>query len=260
MSLRDWWHSLLVSLQFLTSIPVHKWFAQARTMPAPQVAGNALLFYPLVGLLLGALLLLWPSVVRYLQLNLNNTVSAAIILSLWVMLTGALHLDGLGDSADAWLGGFGDKQRTLDIMKDPTSGPIAVAVLVLVLLLKWVLLSQLLDYGQLLPMLLVPFLARLQVMYLVIYTPYVRGQGLGSELKNQAQALGYWLQFIAIGAGLALMQSWLGLIMLAAVVVVGTYWRALMMARLGGWTGDTAGANIELQELVLLLAAVLYLA
>ena len=260
MSLRDWWHSLLVSLQFLTSIPVHKWFAQARQMPSAQVAGNALMFYPLVGLLIGALLLLWPVVVSYWQLQISMAINAALVLIVWVMLTGALHLDGLGDSADAWLGGFGDKARTLAIMKDPTSGPIAVTVLVLVLLLKWTLLTQLLAQQQWLPILLVPLLARLQVMSLVILTPYVRSQGLGEELKNQAQGFGFWLQLAAITIALLLVQYWHGLVMLAVVMIVGWYWRSLMMARLDGWTGDTAGANIELQELVLLLAAVLLLA
>jgi adenosylcobinamide-GDP ribazoletransferase len=62
---------------------------------------------------------------------------AALLLTVWVLLSGGLHLDGLADSADAWLGGFGDRERTLTIMKDPRSGPIAVVVLVLVLLLKF---------------------------------------------------------------------------------------------------------------------------
>ena len=260
MTLRDWWHSLLVSMQFLTSIPVHKWFAQARQMPSPQVAGNALLFYPLVGLLIGGLLLLWPAAVDHWQLNISMHINGALVLIVWVFLTGALHLDGLGDSADAWLGGFGDKERTLSIMKDPTSGPIAVTVLVLVLLLKWALLTELLTQQQWLPLLLVPMLARLQVIHLVIYTPYVRSQGLGSELKNQAQGFGFWLQFVAIAVAVALVQYWHGLVLLGVVMINGWYWRSLMMSRLDGWTGDTAGANIELQELVLLLAAVLLLA
>ncbi|MBD1224901.1 adenosylcobinamide-GDP ribazoletransferase [Acinetobacter seifertii] len=53
---------------------------------------------------------------------------AAIILTLWIWLTGGLHLDGLADTADAWVGGFGDKLRTLQIMKDPSCGPIGVLI------------------------------------------------------------------------------------------------------------------------------------
>ena len=101
MKLGDWWHSFLVSMQFLTSIPVHKWFASARSMPSAQVAGNALLFYPLVGLLLGTLLVVFPMLSSINSIALSPALQAGIVLVWWVMLTGALHLDGLGDSADA---------------------------------------------------------------------------------------------------------------------------------------------------------------
>lgn len=257
MRLGDWWHSFLVSMQFLTSIPMHKWFARARTMPNAQVAGNALLFYPLVGLLLGALLVVFPFTLNANSVSISPALQAGILLVWWVVLTGALHLDGLGDSADAWLGGLGNPERTLAIMKDPTSGPVAVVVLVLLLLLKWLLLAELLTNQWLLPLLLVPMLARLQVMALIIYTPYVRTKGLGTELKNKAQGRGFWLQVLLVIGGLTLLQFWLSLVLLVVALLVGWYWRKLMVQRLQGWTGDTAGASIELTECVLLFAAVL---
>ena len=257
MKLGDWWHSFLVSMQFLTSIPVHKWFASARSMPSAQVAGNALLFYPLVGLLLGTLLVVFPMLISINAIALSPALQAGIVLVWWVMLTGALHLDGLGDSADAWLGGLGNRERTLAIMKDPTSGPVAVVVLVLLLLLKWLLLAELLTNQWLLPLLLVPMLARLQVMALIIYTPYVRTKGLGTELKNIAQAPGFWLQLLLVIAVLAFLQYWVLLGLLVVAMLIGWYWRKLMMQRIQGWTGDTAGASIELTECLLLLAAVL---
>jgi adenosylcobinamide-GDP ribazoletransferase len=54
---------------------------------------------------------------------------AALLLAVWVLLTGGLHLDGLADTADAWIGGQGDRDRTLAIMKDPRSGPIAIVAI-----------------------------------------------------------------------------------------------------------------------------------
>jgi len=256
MGWRDWWHSFLVSLQFLTSIPVHKWFAAARTVPSGQVAGNALLFYPLVGLILGALIVGLAMLLSALQAGLGPALQAGLLLVFWVMLTGALHLDGLGDAADAWLGGLGDQERTLTIMKDPTSGPVAIVVLVLLLLLKWLLLTELIVAQLFLPLLLVPVLARLQVMALIVYTPYVRRKGMGSDLKDQTRAWGFWVQLLAIIVGLIVGQYWqlLGLVILA--LLAGSYWRLLMLRRLQGWTGDTAGASIELTECVLLLGLV----
>ena len=114
----------LIALQFLTRVPV-----RLTAMPAPEQVGRSLLWYPLLGLLVGGLLL-------GLHLLLGATpalLQAALLLTVWVAITGGLHLDGLADSADAWAGGFGDRERSLAIMQDPRSGPIAVVVLVLLL-------------------------------------------------------------------------------------------------------------------------------
>ena len=119
---------LLIALQFLTSLPI-----RLPAMPTPRQQGRSLLHYPAVGLFLGALLWLAALLLE----GASPLLQAALLLALWVALTGALHLDGLADSADAWLGGFGDPARTLEIMKDPRSGPVAVVVLVLLLLLKF---------------------------------------------------------------------------------------------------------------------------
>lgn len=80
--------------------------------------------------------------------------------AVWVGLSGGLHLDGLADTADAWIGGHADRQRTLEIMKDPRSGPIAVVVLLLVLLLKFAALVVLLGQGAWAGLLLAPWLGR----------------------------------------------------------------------------------------------------
>ena len=125
-----------IALQFLSSLPI-----RLPGMPAPQELGRSLLFYPLVGLLFGGIL--WAF--NWLLLGTPLLLHAALLLTVWVLLSGALHLDGLADSADAWLGGFGDRERTLTIMKDPRSGPIAVVTLVLVLLLKFAALLALIE-------------------------------------------------------------------------------------------------------------------
>jgi adenosylcobinamide-GDP ribazoletransferase len=100
----------------------------------------------------------------------------------------------------------------------------------------------------------VPILARGQAMVLVLHTPYVRGQGLGTQLKNQAQSLWVWLQLLVLGLSAVVILG-LVFVVLISVLVVG-YWlmRRLMMQRIEGWTGDTAGASIEIAELIVLLA------
>ena len=137
MFLKQHFHALVLAFQFLTRIPVYRVFSIASLVPSKQVAGKALLYYPAVGLVIGLWLAALPWLLCYFAADVGTGLQAGLVLVLWVWITGGLHLDGLADSADAWMGGFGDRQRTLDLMKDPTCGPSAVVVLVLVLLHLW---------------------------------------------------------------------------------------------------------------------------
>ncbi|NWL75974.1 adenosylcobinamide-GDP ribazoletransferase [Pseudomonas taiwanensis] len=229
---------LLIALQFLTRLPV-----RLPGMPEPEQIGRSLLWYPLVGLLIGALLLGGA----WLLDGRPPLLSAALLLALWVGLSGGLHLDGLADTADAWVGGYGDRERTLTIMKDPRSGPIAVVVLVVVLLLKFAALVTLLDAGHLLPLLLAPWLARGMLPLLFLTTPYVRPGGLGQAIAEHLprRELPVWLGGQAV---VMLLLGWAAWIALVVTLVLFGWLRGRFMQRLGGTTGDTAGALVELVE------------
>jgi len=233
-----------IALQFLSSLPV-----SLPGMPEPRELGRSLLFYPLIGVLFG--LLLWLA-----SLLLQGTpapLHAALLLTVWVLLSGALHLDGLADSADAWLGGFGDRERTLQIMKDPRSGPIAVVTLVLVLLLKFCALWVLVEQGIGAQLLLAPLIGRAAMLGLFLCTPYVRPGGLGQALAEHLprRAAGWVL------LGTALFCLVLGGWVVVLALAVFAWLRHLMCRRLGGTTGDTAGALLELLELAVILGLAL---
>lgn len=237
-----------IALQFLSSLPV-----SLPGMPEPRQMGRSLLFYPAVGLLFG--LLLWAA--SALLQGVAAPLQAALLLALWVLLSGALHLDGLADSADAWLGGFGDRERTLQIMKDPRSGPIAVVTLVLVLLLKFCALWVLVERGAGAWLVLAPVVGRAAMLGLFLCTPYVRAGGLGSALAEHLprRAAGW----VLLGSALAclVLGGWLALWLLLVAALVFAFLRRQMCRRLGGTTGDTAGALLELLELGVLLGLAL---
>ena len=235
-----WW----IALQVLTRLPV-----TLAGMPTPEQVGRSLLFYPLVGLLIGLLLL----AAQHLLGDSAVLLQAALLLALWVGISGGLHLDGLADSADAWVGGFGDKQRTLAIMKDPRSGPIAVVVLVLLLLLKFAALVALLQSGAGLLLLLVPWLARCLLPLLFMTTPYVRAGGLGQALAEHLPRR--QLPWVLVANVLAmLLFGWSALLALLVAGGVFIWLRSLMLKRLDGTTGDTAGALLEIAECAVLVA------
>jgi len=244
--------SALIAVQFLTCWPI-----RLEPPPVGREIGLSLLWYPAIGLLLG--LLIW--VASVLLSPLATPLAAAVVLALWVSCTGALHLDGLADTADAWVGGRGDRERTLAIMKDPCSGPIAVAAVVCLLLLKFGALSALRETrgaswndlhfacGCILP----PLLARAAVPLLFAHTSYVREQGLGAALAQyQSRAGG---RLVAALTALAVIATCgrIGLAAIASAALVFLATRRAFIRRLGGVTGDCAGALIEVIEAVSLV-------
>jgi len=232
--------ALLIALQFLTRLPIH-----LKAMPSPEAMGRSLLWYPAVGLLIGLALL----IMQWLLHGATPAIQAALLLSFWVLLTGGLHLDGLADSADAWAGGFGDRERTLRIMKDPRSGPIAIVALVLVLLLKFAALQSCPP----LALLLAPWLARSLLPLLFLTTAYVRAGGLGASLAEHLPRRALVL-CLAIQAILLLcLAAWTGALALLGALLLFAVLRHLMCQRLGGTTGDTAGALVELTEALILI-------
>ena len=239
---------LWIALQFLSSLPI-----RLPGMPAPEQLGRSLLFYPLVGLLFG--LILWA--INLALAGAPLLLHAVLLLTVWVLLSGALHLDGLADSADAWLGGFGDRERTLTIMKDPRSGPIAVVTLVLVLLLKFCALLALIEQGHAVMLIIVPLLGRAALLGLFLTTPYVRAGGLGQALADHLpRRAGWWV--LGASALACLLIAGVKAIVALVVAFIGFVWlRQVMMRRLGGTTGDTAGALLELLEMAVLVGVVL---
>lgn len=239
---------LLIALQFLTRLPV-----TLPRMPDARESGQSLLCYPLVGLLIGLLLLL----VAALTSGAGVLLQAALILSFWVWITGGLHLDGLADTADAWAGGHRDTERTLAIMKDPACGPAGVVTLVMVLLLKCVALASLLQTGAWQALLLAPWLGRWILPALLATTDYVRPGGLGALLVEKIPA--WWPAALVLHLAVMLLVGahlWLALVI---TVLFAFWWRRELCRRIGGTTGDTAGALLELTECILLVAAAVLL-
>ena len=235
-----------IALQFLTTFPV-----RLSTMPTPQQNAQALLFYPVVGLLIGAILY----GITLLLYALPLVLLSSVILVLWIWLTGGLHLDGLADTADAWVGGFGDKARTLEIMKDPSCGPIGVLSLVIVCILKWSALYVLLQKQLYIALILFPMLGRLVPLFFFLSTDYVRAKGLGSQL-GQYLPRPIAMALLLLIPLVALYWAWISVVVIATFYLVLWYLRYRFIQRIGGVTGDTIGASIEMIELATLFSFV----
>lgn len=238
--------SFTLALQFLTRLPLN-----INIKLSEQDVARSVLFYPLVGLFIGGLL---AGLSYCLFAGQQPALLAALLLSVWVLLTGGLHLDGLADCADAWAGGLGDKERSLAIMKDPAAGPIAVILLVLLLLLKWTAIQSLLQQAYFLPLLLAPFIGRLSILMLMLSTPYVRENGLGSVMQ---QYLPKQLALLIVAFSLMAFLYFTNIYSLVSVLLSIIFIRYLALQRIQGVTGDVYGASVEIVEAVVLISLVL---
>ena len=238
--------AFLAAGQFLTIFP-----PVIRRPFTPKELGQSVGFYPLIGLLIGALLLAAESI---LLTWLPDLVRSAVILGLWIMLSGALHFDGLLDTFDGLFGGFNAESR-LKIMRDERIGAFALAGGLIIILIKFSALSALRN--PLAGLLLAPTFGRWGITAAVIFFPYARSQGLGSDIKENAG----WPQ-IALSSLTAVATGWLvaglsGLILLAGAGVFVWLAGLFILKRIPGLTGDVYGAINELVECMILVGLVI---
>ena len=216
--------------------------------------GGSLLWFPLVGLLIGAGLV---GVNVLSSLVLPPLVVAACVLLSWVVITGALHLDGLGDLTDGLYGGRTRDER-LRIMKDPHVGAMAVVSIGLVLILKFALLSSIPSAAMNRTLLVTPCLGRYAIVLLGSTLAYARdGAGTAAPFVKYGTKQA-WLgaTLIALFAS-GLVFGWRGFGLFGIATLGSLAMHAVFHRALGGITGDALGASGEVTEALMLLVVAL---
>lgn len=236
---------LRCALAFLTRIPVGDAAFDGRDV------GRAVTWFPLVGLLVGAVV--WLVLVTFAA-STSPLVAATLATIVMAWLTGAFHLDALADMVDGF-GGGRDREHVLAIMRDHVIGAYGGTALALALVLRVVVLATLATaQGGACWVLAAPALAKWSTAALGTWTPYARREGgLGAAITDHVgptQLLGSSL--LTLGLALALLGGHV-VAALATLVVVTVGMGRLCMRRIGGVTGDTLGATAEVGELALLV-------
>jgi adenosylcobinamide-GDP ribazoletransferase len=235
---------LLAAVQFLTRIPVPR---------GEYRLEGALVWMPIVGLGLGAILAACDAGLRWL--GVPSLLTSALLVVGLLAMTGGLHADGLMDTCDAVFG-HATPERRLEIMRDPRVGAFGVMGLASILLLKVTALDAL--SGERLQLLVVgPTVGRWAIVLLVGLFPYGRASGLGAPLKSAATPRALLLASV-LPVVVCAISGPLGAVS-ACVALLGAYalgrW---LVTLLPGLTGDCYGAACELSEtLVWLTGAVI---
>lgn len=228
-----------IALQFLTIVRVKK------DLPFNDTAlGRSGVFFPLVGLLLGAVVWVLDSVLR--PLFPAAFLNVVLVLTL-IWLSRGFHLDGLADTADGLLGSR-EQQRSLTIMKDSAVGTFGVLAVIFAVLLKLRALD-LLEGGYRGPALLLgPMLSRWSCVVMAYSSRPARVEGLGATFVRGTQFREFGLASVFALALVFLLMEVIGLVVfipLASLILAFTLY---CNKRLGGVTGDTLGALGEMVE------------
>jgi adenosylcobinamide-GDP ribazoletransferase len=240
----------LAALQFLTIISI-PWRRDAQKAQLGRCAG----YFPLVGLVIGLILAGLSWTLRFL---LPSGISNALLLVVLVVLTGALHLDGLADTCDG-LAGHRTAEDRRRIMCDSRLGGFGVIGVVLILLVKYVSLNSIPGGVILASLVLMPVVSRWAMTGTILAYPYARPSGLGKVFKEGAAWSGFVLATVVTIAVAALAMKLVGLVILAIVSIITIVLAACLKKTFAGLTGDNYGAINEISEASVLILVNVFL-
>lgn len=242
-----WPRLFLIAAQFLTRCPMPR-----NLETDEKELGQAAMFFPLVGALVGAGgALLHAALLKFLP----PSTCALLTLVYLSFVTNAFHEDGLADAFDGFGGGW-TRERTLEIMRDSRVGTFGALALVFLALAKYNFLSSLDPPVVWRWLIAAHTAARWTTLPLCLWLPYAREEGQGKLVARRLSYGGTAIATLTLLATLALLSrreaAVAGAVAIAAPLLTGWYYRR----RIGGVTGDCLGATNQLTEVALYLTAV----
>ncbi len=232
---------LISAIEFLTILPMGK--------PPVYEPRGMVPFFPIVGMILGTLvsifdqaaLRLWPA-----------PVAAILDVVFLVVLTGAFHLDGLGDTADGLLG-HRSRDKALVVMKDSRIGVMGLVAIACGLSVKWGGIMNLGAHRSLL-LVIIPAYARGSMLFGIRILPYGRPEdGIGRAIFGGTLKLCAFWGFI-IPIALTFVLGWRGAWLIVVFMIITAAILMYYKKRMGCITGDMLGAMTEITESILFLA------
>ena len=247
---------LSLAIRFLTVIPIILFLPSNNTNQNEEALeenfANSMAFFPLVGMLIGLLLVVLRRIFYYLPVS--SLIGDTLILIVWIWLSGGLHLDGFADSVDGFSGGH-DKEEILKIMKDSSTGAKGVVALVSLLLLKFVLLVEMPLFLKDAALFFTPTIGRWSMVIAAFL-------GKPARLKDSMGKLFVdyvsWREAIFASLTMAVIGILLFKLYFLPLVIIGIGIVLLILKysqkKIGGISGDILGAINEIVEVFILLA------
>jgi len=235
---------LLLAIQFLTIFPVKIKKTENKDL------ASALIYFPVVGLLIAAVLLVLNSLLEVF--NLDGFALNTILVVLLTTLNGGLHLDGLSDTFDGLMS-LRSKEEKLQIMHDPHIGAMGVISIICIMLLKIAFLTAISQSLKSTAIVLMCVISRWSMVYSIFSFPYARKEGKAKIFTDNINKTIF--VFATITGILFAYVVWQinGLLILAIAAGVANLFSNFVTRKIGGITGDTLGAQNEISEVFILI-------
>ena len=249
--------NFITALQFLTIVTVKK----DHDVKEGDLA-KSMVYFPLVGFLIGFLLVNADKI--FALIALPQPIATFLLVIISVLITRAMHIDGLADTLDGLMGG-NDHSSRLDIMKDSRLGTAGALGIVSVLFMKYLCLNSLYESDRIGALLVAPVVARWAQTLMVFNAEYGREHGIGKAFVGHLRSSGLAAtSAIAIGLSafvvvrLDARSIVLFFILIYGVVLLTYLGKRYLVRKLGGVTGDAIGAMNELNEVLVLFLFVIF--
>jgi len=260
----------LLLLSFMTRIPIPK------TDYDEEKLGKSMKYFPVVGIIIGFILLFFCIIFNFILKNISYSAILPLMIIVVILTdlitTGALHLDGLADTFDG-IFSYRSKHKMLEIMKDSRLGSNGALALILYFLLKFILLFSLIiesREGAVYAIMTYPVVARFCSVVSCASSPYARGSGMGKTFVDNTKTCGLivaaiitilyttgmvFMPFILFTNYSLPIQFMIKTIFIIVIIVLllGIFAYAfskLIERKIGGITGDTLGALLEISSLL----------
>jgi adenosylcobinamide-GDP ribazoletransferase len=237
--------SLILTIQFLTRLPIN-----INISPKEDSFSKGIIYFPVVGIIVGLISALTYMLAEYI---LDGFFPIVCTLFANILITGAMHLDGIADTSDGIFSAR-KRDRMLEIMKDSRIGTYGVVAIAFDLMFKAAILTTIPKVSILWILVMTPAASKTilpLLMKLSVYARTEKGMGalyLGKQTWRRtavAMLIGVLMQYVVFGLR--------GLAAISLILFVGLIFRRYIYSKIQGMTGDTIGAASELMEIVYLL-------
>lgn len=236
-------NNFVFTVRFFTRLPIFMKYGHTGKL------AKAAIFFPIIGLIIGVVLATFWFLLSQI---LNPSIAAALTLLAGLLLTGALHEDGLADCADGLGGGY-TKSRILEIMRDSNIGVFGAVALIMSVILRWSALAELQVIQGIAALLIAHMASRSAITIALATSTYARDEGIASGVSEGIGKTEFIFILITTLLIAFLIGNITGLVAALIGLILAVLFLATLNRRLGGYTGDGLGAMQQICEIAIFI-------